>query len=411
MSIQIPSSAKNWLTAALDPYHDTALELDGMPDQTTGRSYVRLHNSAYTISPTADGDNIAILFSGLHGPDQDIRVCRNAAIDHANSSIRSAVVLRAPAGVEPSMGNVYAGSAFHLYRVGTAFDADIPSRLIGYAIEVHDVSAPLYKRGTCTVVHATGGFQHIDDVRNMTDGTTDRMGERQDSTPALPTTLGMMQSFPNVYTGSVAKGCYVIARMSKAKHPVRFTGSLGHEFPHAFSWNHASSTVPSSITRDIRGADSFADLRTRLGMVSSGFQPFAIRLSGLPAEGEYRVTFRALVEYFPEADNPSALGISTPSPPMCQEVMEIYQRTISVMPSAVPVGNNASGDYWRQIRGYLIKIAPTVLSGASIALNAVGQPGAALAAKIAADVTRQLSQKSVPKKVPAKSLKIKAKRK
>lgn len=386
----VSQHAKNWLTAALDPYHDVAVRLEGLPDSTVGRSFVRVHNAAETLSATADGDSIAVIFTGMHSAYSNTVVTYDRDIlSPSTLDVRSVMCLRAPSGVEPSLTNAVAGTATVLQRDATATEPHMPSRLIGLAVEIHDVTAPLNKKGTITAVHCTGGWQHVDDVRfSSAVGDMHYFVERQDSTPAIPARHSDMAQYPGVYTGYSAKGIYLVARMSKAKHPVRLNGRPEQNIPHAFSINEVSGASPFPMTRLRRAAASISDLEGN--MVSSGFQPFVIRLTGLPATGEYRYTMRAIVEYFPESDDLTSLGIATPSPPMCQEALEVYHQCMAEMPTAVPISMNAAGDYWRMVRSALQKYGPAALDAGAIFLGAAGQAPLAAVASGAAKALRAI---------------------
>jgi hypothetical protein len=60
-------SARDWVSLALDPYHDVSVAMEGLPDSEIGRSYVRCHNQAVTLAASADGDNFSVIFTGMHG--------------------------------------------------------------------------------------------------------------------------------------------------------------------------------------------------------------------------------------------------------------------------------------------------------------------------------------------------------
>jgi hypothetical protein len=361
---------------------------------STGRSYVRVHNSANTLSATADGDSMAIIFSGFHGPQTYVPATFITDDVSANNFITKPVVmLRAAAGNEPNLGNLSGGLAQLIGARGTAFDGYVPSRLIGIAVEVHDVTAPLYRKGTITAVHASGNFSHQDVQFRCNESQW--LSDRCDSVPALPSTLAMMESFPRVYTGALSKGIYIQGRMSKAKHPAKLNGLFNTS--HAFAWPEVSVTTPGSVPFAIRGGDTLALVNSNHGFVSSGFQPFAIRLSGLPAEGEYRVTVRTIVEYFPEADDPSSLGISTPSPPFCPAALEAYQQAVIQLPTAVPVSMNAAGDFWRMARAALFKVAPLALKAVPAVAGVVGGPQAAVIAQAVTSAASPLLDKLAKK--------------
>lgn len=427
----IPQTAQDWLTVALDPYHDTNVALEGLPDHTTGRSYVRVHNQARTVSANADGDNFSIVFTGFHGCAGSSYVEPYYCLDDVGTmAVGSFFILTSAANTEPNLFRYRCNAATNLGTFGTCFEGKVPSRLIGVAVEVHDTTAKLYQKGTITAVHCSGNFSHFDVVRSVRPAAVggeippygnDFLIERQDSAPSLPGELAMMAQYPGVYTGASSKGIYIVGRMSKAKHPTRFIGlpdidatgdssdyRLSRGCPHAFRLTETRVHTVSSPQYDAyQRASSGADgswmnvLNDCPGLVNSGFQPFVIRISGAPPEGEYRVTFRTIIEYFPEGDDLTNLGIASPSPPVCNAALEAYQKAISVAPTAVPVNMNAAGDYWRIIKSLLVKSAPHALRVASNFVPA--EYGMAM--KLAGMAISKVSQ-SKSKQQPKKKKKI-----
>jgi hypothetical protein len=237
-----------------------------------------------------------------------------------------------------------------------------------------------------------------------------------------------MAQFPQVYTSQLSKGLYMVARLSKPKGPARFIGNndangtdLAEGYrrfrscPHAFGVResvnstimHLQRCAPDTTIPSPEGGDPYVDqpsfLNNEPGMVYSGFQPFVIRLSGLPEQGEYRLTVRTLVEYFPEVNSLSEVGIATPSPPVSTAALELYQRVMLSAPIAVPVGSNASGDYWRVIRSLIARYGPPLLSMGS----KFAPPGAALAMNMAGLALRQVAPKKKNKVSAATTKKAK----
>lgn len=434
---KLPEEAKRWLTCALDPYHDTAVRLEGLPDHSVGNSYVRVHNTAVQITANADGDQVAVIFTGLHSCQLNSKVQPWYSVKNvATMAMRSIVVLRSSSVEEPNLTSYSTNGSTKLSAVGCAEDGNIPSRLIGLAVEIHDTTSKLYQKGTITATHVMGNSTHFDVIRSIRPCATtyphplepQYFVERQDVPPMLPGTLSQMSQFPQVYTNQLSKGLYMVARLSKPKGPARFIGyddingaDLAEGYrkvrscPHAFGVREVTGganiihlqrcaeaeTVPGPEGAEFLDQPSY--LNNEPGMVYSGFQPFVIRLSGLPEQGEYRMTVRSLIEYFPEASNLSEVGIATPSPPVSTTALELYQRVMLAAPTAVPVGNNASGDYWRVIRSLIARYGPPLLSiGSKFA-----PPGAALAMNMAGLALRQVAPKKKNKVSAASTNKAK----
>lgn len=392
---RIPVAASRWVTTCLDPYHDYAVEVEGMPDKETGRSYVRVHNQAFTVSPTADGDNLAIIFTGFHGVHEDTQATLDLDISGTSVQVRPFLVLRAPSGTDAGVYSWASSSGTSKIGAwGTAMDRTLPSRLVGLAVEVHDVTAQLYRKGTLTCVHCTGMSYDRSVYRTSTADTQSFFCDIH-GTACLPGTLSDMQHYPGVYTGSLSKGVYVVGRLREPQPPVTFKKAVGDHGTGQFMIRENDADEIQSL---IPGAATMADLSNERGMFESGFQPIVIRLSGVPAEGEYRVTFRTIVEYFPEPTDPTALGIATPSPPNCPEAMVAYHNAVVHLATAVPVGANAAGDYWRMVIQALRRYAPAALQAGATAATVLGRPDvAAIANAVAAAIPKPRTRPAPPK--------------
>jgi hypothetical protein len=363
-------SARDWVSLALDPYHDVSVAMEGLPDSEIGRSYVRCHNQAVTLAASADGDNFSVIFTGMHGNASSMGRCvLGTRIDSTPAwDLAPVIVLRTGMGVDPSLTNISNGTATTIARFGTTLTGSVPSRLIALAVEIHDVSASLYKKGTLTGAHCAGAHEHADVARNYGPALADMSQwfiEHCDTQPLLPASLTRLQSYPGVVTVPLARGAYAVARMSMPARPARFEGT---------SYWHRGFQVREYGSNYMAGAADVPTLGSTWGPAPSGFLPFVLMGSGLPSVGEYRITLRTYVEYFPEPDDLTNLAISTPSPPYCPEALRLYHDALATLPGFVPVNSNAAGDWWRKVVAVVRASLPHV---APLALTAMGQPGMA----------------------------------
>jgi len=413
---RIYPKAKEWATVCLDPYHDYSVSLEGCPDKQTGRSYVRVHNQAVSVSPTADGDNLSIHFTGLHSADSWTPANSVVYQDALNQKISCVNIMRSASAAEPNYAGLFTGSTDLVAKFSTALDAQVPSRLIAIGLEVHDMTAALYKKGTITATHLQGAIQHIDVLRTIDEPVgTSLLIERQDCVQAVPGTLSKLQSYPAVLTLPASKGAYIVGRMYGPRKPVLTSGTNTNVNAHAW----AIPEMALSQVTYMRGAtNTDSELNYESGATHSGFDGFYLRLTGLPIEGQYRITLRTVIEYFPDPFDSTSLGIATMSPPYCPDIFQSYHQVVTSLPTCVPVGSNASGDYWRAIISVAKRVAPVFISHiAPIALTALGQPElAAIAAAVGKTLDHQLKAKQPQKQgaqqkpLPKRRLRVSRKR-
>lgn len=378
---KLSKDSRDWLTLALDPYHDFQTSLAGCPDSTTGRSFVRVHNQMATIAATASDDNIRIIFSGVHGFSAKM-FSGLVADGGAPLAFNPFMVVRSPAAVDPTCTNVLAGTATKLAGFATTLSKEIPSRLIGLGVEVRDVTAPLYQRGTCAVTQATGSHGTVDVYRTFNGGPS-LACETMASLPMLPSSLSNLQTAPGMVIQPAKEGCYTVGRMIAPQPPSKFDHSTGTHIPHLFTYSEAPSTIFFPVADAWSAPPVMYDMRAMNGCVNSGFEPFVINLSGISDQSVFNVTIRTIVEYFPEFDQLTQLAIAGVSPAYDPRVFQIYQNIITSLPIAVPVRMNAKGDFWRMVKKVALGVAPGALELIPVALTLAGQPGAAAVASVA----------------------------
>jgi hypothetical protein len=179
-------------------------------------------------------------------------------------------------------------------------------------------------------------------------------------TPAIPAVKSLAAQIPGYLEWESAKGAYVAARMVRPPRPVHFqcknAGNLTVTSQNSVGIVTESNKVSNTLESwSVPGSGSTVAYVTTLQCdtppsFDSGFQPFAIHLSGLSATSSFRCVLRTVVEYFPEVTDGQALAnaiVATTSDPVA---FLDYHRTRSVLPVAVPVGMNAKGDWWRMVK-------------------------------------------------------------
>jgi hypothetical protein len=116
--------------------------------------------------------------------------------------------------------------------------------------------------------------------------------------------------------------------------------------------------------------------------------------TGLSPSTTLTVTFRAIVEYFPNPTD-ELLQIATPSAQYDPIVLQAYNEAIKAAPYAVPVNMNAGGKYFRMCMSAISKVAPTVAR-----LISAPYPGAGVIVEGAGRFAKRLEQRSARKNAP-----------
>lgn len=413
----LSANGRNWCTSALDPFHDFPVPIQGMPDSCTQPSYTRVMTQSIMLTvpggESAPQDNIRLVFSGLH---ESTDLHRKMVM-----GVNSPVGYVTEAEFIPNVGPIYAISSTNpdfcdlshvvsapttcslLSSVPLTPDLTTPSRIIGLGIEVHDVTAPLYRQGSVCCIRVPGALQpmaHSISTTSPVLGTVHYLGVQ---TPTIPCTRASMALCPGFVEWEMSKGIYSVARLIAPQSPRSF-----------YCYNSSSGIVPSSNTTSFlmeENPDTFGEEKFGIpcnwGHTSSvaiieqyltpsydsGFQPIVIMMSGLHHTSALRVNIRTIVEYFPEITDRAVIGNAIVSSPYDPTAMMEYFLAASVLPAGVPVGMNAKGDWWRMVQSALRVGARMLTVAVPAGLAAFGQPGlAGIASTIGAEVMRRLNK-------------------
>jgi len=387
--------------AAVDPYHDTPIVgLEGHPDGETSPSVVRTINGSYTIKATEDGGSILIWTMPI------INGCALRRVNRRNAIVDTVLPIGTGNTGYVAPGNIHTYSAAAssasnglslagqaeawAWQVPDAYFADGPVRMIGMGVEVHDVTADLYKQGTCTVFEfpqAIGERESVVVAAQTVDGT-DYLQTSQQVCPMnkFPDDLAEMALYPTFRQWEARHGAYAV---------VPFTGQDNYplECEYRSPWIYGSESdndKPNSanITSKFLGAflttspdgDHFVFYGNNFTPVHSK----GIYLSGLNANSTFNVTFRMYLETFPTAAS-NLVTLAKPSAKLDTGALALISAAMKRMPVAVPVGDNLSGDwFWETLEAalpylggiasvFLPEFSPLIAAGTAAGVSALRQ--------------------------------------
>jgi len=376
-----------WLEKALDPYHDTELDVRGLPDEDTSKVVVQEVNFSQVISaPASSGTgnwdcNIAILpeietsaYSGRLVTSQS-GVDGGASIaNFQNINLGLVTAMSVPSGdatypttaaPNPAVAPVATVVDFSGYNPGQR-------RIIALAFEVYNTTSDLNAQGDVTVYRQP---QSVEDmmINPVSNGTQAAIFSKVSRLP--PGTFNLALSQPGSKTWKARDGAYCVGVMDLRNN--RLTG--GSWCMRAFTPGDVGYATPSTATQPIvesplsyggtlYAASASAGLPTTaiaFQSPSNSFKPTAFHttgayFTGLSATSTLRLVVRALFEVSPAADNLALVPMAKPSPFYDPVALDIYKMVAAQMPPGCPVADNASGDFWDRCLGFLSKAAPVV---------------------------------------------------
>lgn len=381
-----------WLIKALDPFHDTSITVEGLPDTSAEPSYTFEVSKTVAISKpagisTANWDCHIFNTPLVDGHpvqqgaqlDGGVWYTGNAA---ANLSLDFFNILCADAGSDtlPNQTNGITLAA-NDFVAGPDFSAflDGPSRVVSCGWEVHNTTAQLEKQGTVTSYRqpthpvVTSMFHYIGTNTAFTSsGGAMYIGPGW-RCAMPPVNIDAAMLLPGTVQWEAADGTMLVVPFSSMENPLG-ASQTGEVYFADTDSDHAGNVGLISITKDPFGAFASKPAIT----VNTGSHVFGngrvFRLAPLMQCGTYftglsstttlTATFKVTIEKAPDASQPTLAPLAKPSPLYSPQAFELYFRLVTQTKPAYPVSMNAGGDFWRG----LLKAANTVAGIASVAL-------------------------------------------
>lgn len=382
------------MIAALDPFHDERIsDLEGWPDLKCDPSVVRMVKKSITISPLEAGGNIVIYTLPLVN---DVAMSLAYRAGPGNNFIDKTY---------PLYTGHYGGTYVQRYKASEANamlnvhddsqtlapDDDYlkgECRIIGWGIEVHDVTPELYKAGTVTVCEIPQPALELSSwlLGGNVDGVVGNLntGFNASWLHGHPTALNEAVLTPGSRQWEAKFGCYTVVpfqgRDNLATYPQYVQPILGYK---------ADSDLIGGSNHDEIGLGQWAYLNKGVPAVSfsNRFAPFnskCIILSGLQSQASFTINVNYFIETFPGVRS-ELITLAQPSACFDPVALRMISEATRKLPVAVPVAENGLGDWFAEV---VSDIAPY----AAALLTAGGLPEfapVALAAKAMADNYRK----------------------
>lgn len=375
---------KQWLIAALDPFHDNPLDTTGYPDGSTSPCVTRVQK--YTTGLSAP-PNLAAntnwdcmildtphpqlikLYNSFLGATAAGNTLNNIYNANGNgTSFGGLWCVTAPAGTTFDYGTIQA-----LLAAGTAaifplvVDPSLTSgdfRIIAKGFEVYNVSAELYKGGTVTVFESPLDSYTTAQTYSLTNsGATISTQVSAVINPAWPSSSTSAFSLVNSKQWEAKDGCYVVGRINQTELPIE----NGFNFTVPFYQTDGSVNGPITGTSLVPAADvdGGAGINT---VVWENFNFTGAFFTGLSYQSALTANYLVIIENHPSSKDTI---YSLAKPPPCRDdiALSMYSCILREMPVGVPVNENGLGDWFADA-------VSTVSDYISPVLSAIPHPGA-----------------------------------
>jgi hypothetical protein len=255
-------------------------------------------------------------------------------------------------------------------------------RVTGLAIEVIDVTPPLYQAGVVTTSR-TPQRQSMDLTYNLSDFAPST-GWWSSQLPAVPRISGTMPpatvskalQYQTTTQWPMKEGVYAVASFDLEKNPLTTVG-----FGYA---SYLGSSAPTAVTGvsgmgvptiGRTGANGVSYTPIPQPMMWCPIDNTCIYMTGLPVQGAYIVRVRYILEVAPQTNIGDQFNQLVPaaraSPVFDPVALEAYQRIARGLPAAVPYGMNPAGEWFGKVKEALSKVVSAITPVAKAALPAV----------------------------------------
>jgi hypothetical protein len=385
----LTKEGKNWLIAALDPFHDNPLDCTGYPDGSTSPCVTRVQK--YTtpvtappgLSSTALWDCMVLdtphpqlikvipSYLGATGAGNFLNNIYNTS--GGGNSFGGLWMVTAPSGSNFDFNSVQTGLVAGTYQVTPlTIDPSLTAgdfRIIAKGFEVYNVSAELYKGGTVTVFESPLDSYDTAQCYTLTSGT---------GSPTTPCSAIINPQWPansaaafalvNSKQWEAKDGCYVVGRQNQTEIPIE--NGLNFTIPFYQSGNATSgSTFGTSVLpqADVDGGSGIP------AILWENFNFTGAFFTGLTAQTALTVNHLVIIENHPSSQD-SIYSLAKPPPCRDDIALSMYTCILGEMPVGVPVNENGLGDWFADavstVADYVSPVLSAIPHPASMALGA-----------------------------------------
>jgi hypothetical protein len=409
---------KQWLIAALDPFHDNPLDCTGYPDGSTSPCVTRVQKYTQGLSAppnlTANTNWDCMILDTPHPQLVKLIASYLGAtsgganlnnIYNANGSPLSfgglwCVV--APAGSSFAFSNILglltAGTASVFPLVIDPLLTAGDFRIIAKGFEVHNVTAELYKGGTVTVFESPLDSYDTAQTYTVTNAAASVTTPASCLiNPAWPDSANTAFSLVNSKQWEAKDGCYVIGRINATEIPIE--NGLNFTNP-CYATGNGGSTLTSLVpTADIDGGNGINPCLWENFNFTGAF------FTGLSYQSALTVNYLVIIENHPSSQGDLVYSLAKPPPCRDDIALSMYSCILREMPVGVPVNENGLGDWFADAVSTVADYVSPVLSAiphpgtmaAGAALRAAGNVGKVYGTNPTANIgSKNLSMPSAP---------------
>jgi hypothetical protein len=359
-------AAADWLTVAVDPFHDVPIHPIGWPDMADVPVVVSCQKTTFSVSqatPDTTPWDCSIYFSpivasvntaGLTGVyDNDTGAFVASTTPGATTYSGLIVSQTNLTGTNTWPPSLAGSNSFQRYDVmPTQQD---PYRVIAAGFEVTNTTPELYKGGSVTAVSTPAGTY----PNNLIDTSSRSFISDVDpihkvATIFNPPPSNSQEAILNqgALQWAAEKGVYMPLRFETVENPMVTGGPMSIVIP-------GTPLVPNAVGSADFFVASVPPLPTRVAFSNASWA--SAFFTGLAPQTTLQITVHVYREVGVSVrHNPILVPLAYPSCPYDPLALELYARAIRDTPHAVPVGMNPAGEFWRNVMNLIKDAAPAL---------------------------------------------------
>lgn len=362
--VGMSQEGKHWLMAAIDPFHDKPLSINGYPDGVPGKSIVQCIKLAVDIAkPTtlAAGATWDCLLStsnfltAVHQDRMDMHMYANTltkpVLPYATSKpLGGLVISKALSGSNLATLDVTTTPTQQVSRLvppESIFEGK--SRVLGMGFEVQNTTNTLYKNGSVTCFELPCEVPHDKFTFNLRDGSTSLPASYGSGSfieaPFNPSTVAEATQIPGSKSWEAKDGCYLVCRQSNLTNAPKSPQPLG-----AFSpFNDSTHVFPTNSATAFAGWFVSPAQDPNVSLMKTFAIPYHAKgayFTNLSEQTTLKACYNIWIERFPSVSEYDLMTLATESCDYDPAALEAWAHISSEMPVGVTFEENGLGDWF-----------------------------------------------------------------
>jgi len=367
-------AGRAWVTLAADPFHDTAVDIDGLPDYRTHRTITQVitRTNRYTV-PVVNNTPLTVpwalsIFStpwnqttavypfSIIGQQLTISTApytgQGGTITMASSGSTSNIY--PPDGTDPTL--TLDGLSPTIWATTSPTPTDNftsgQHRLIAAGFEVYMTGSTLVDSGDVVVWKQPSTT--VERYAIGTQGSIPPTGCVGVYTRGPPASAQEAMTIPGARRWRAKDGCYVPLLLNDEDIPFRpclptFFANVDRTI--AVSSN--TTTTPALGITPIHGLSTASQLNGPDSLSQNYFHCAGAHFDGIDPKCTLTVVARFVVEREPSVSESDLIVLARPSPPADEIAWRIYSEMVRSAPAGAPVRDNALGAWFANLVGDL----------------------------------------------------------